>query len=202
MPIFTTYNPPYKKPLYLLSIGDRFGKLIVLELPKVEDRKYLTKCLCDCGTITMVRKYHLLKDKRGTRSCGCVQILPFSVAAKNSTLTMHKRRARKENHVWELTNEQAMILFEANCFYCAMPPSNIFNRFKLNGEFKYSGIDRMDNNIGYTLLNSVPCCNTCNKMKSNRSLIDFMEKINTLYNNLNLAHNQFNIVSMAIANID
>ena len=39
---------------------------------------------------------------------------------------------------------------------------------------KINGIDRIDNNIGYTKENSVPCCEICNKAKRDMSYNDFI----------------------------
>lgn len=56
-----------------ISIGDRFGRLTVLE--KIAHRykgtsnHVLWKCQCDCGNISYVRTYPLLKQI--TTSCGC-----------------------------------------------------------------------------------------------------------------------------------
>ncbi len=43
--------------------------------------------------------------------------------------------------------------------------------------FKYNGVDRIDNAIGYTKENCVPCCAICNNSKSTLSLKDWLEWI-------------------------
>ncbi len=48
-------------------IGKRFGKLTVLS--ECETMKHKYKCLCDCGNIKYISKYHLLDGH--TKSCGC-----------------------------------------------------------------------------------------------------------------------------------
>ena len=40
--------------------------------------------------------------------------------------------------------------------------------------FIYTGIDRMDNDLGYTTENTVPCCTTCNMLKGTMPYDDFM----------------------------
>jgi hypothetical protein len=37
-----------------------------------------------------------------------------------------------------------------------------------------NGIDRIDNGLGYTVVNVVTCCFTCNQMKSKRSVSEFI----------------------------
>lgn len=40
--------------------------------------------------------------------------------------------------------------------------------------FFYTGVDRVDNGIGYTIENVVPCCGTCNHAKSAMSVDEFI----------------------------
>ena len=46
-----------------------------------------------------------------------------------------------------------------------------------NGEFRYTGIDRYDNTLGYTLENSVPCCKQCNRIKTDMAASEFAERL-------------------------
>ena len=50
-------------------------------------------------------------------------------------------------------------LTKKNCNYCDKEGAN--------------GIDRVNNSIGYTLDNCVPCCKHCNYVKGNLSQVDF-----------------------------
>ena len=45
----------------------------------------------------------------------------------------------------------------------------------------YNGLDRKDNNIGYSLDNCIPACHTCNRMKMDLSYDEFMTKIKQTY---------------------
>lgn len=62
------------KPL-LLSKGDRFGKLTVIEF--VGDKRYkgkvhrMWRCKCDCGKETIVIQHNLMSGN--TQSCGCMR---------------------------------------------------------------------------------------------------------------------------------
>jgi hypothetical protein len=71
-------------------------------------------------------------------------------------LLSYKRSAELRGHVWQLSDQEAYNMFIMNCEYCA-----------LEG---ISGIDRVNNNIGYILSNCVPCCKTCNIMKGQLTL--------------------------------
>jgi hypothetical protein len=41
--------------------------------------------------------------------------------------------------------------------------------------FLHNGIDRLDNALGYTTANSVPCCKPCNQAKNDRSVDEFRD---------------------------
>ena len=54
--------------------GNRFGKLLVLEIDKEKSHDGIIywKCQCDCGNITSVIAGDLTR-KNGTKSCGCIR---------------------------------------------------------------------------------------------------------------------------------
>jgi hypothetical protein len=53
-------------------VGQRFGRLVVLERAGSNKDSALWRCRCDCGTTTIVSRAHLL-GAHNTRSCGCLQ---------------------------------------------------------------------------------------------------------------------------------
>ena len=57
------------------------------------------------------------------------------------------------------------------CFYCQCPT--------------VCGVDRVDNNIGYTIDNCVPCCSFCNRLKKNWDVGLFLSKALSVYLNCN-----------------
>lgn len=58
-----------------VNVGDRFGKLTVVEnvfhTDKHGHNKPYCRCICDCGTKRDISKYSLLKGR--SKSCGCMQ---------------------------------------------------------------------------------------------------------------------------------
>ena len=76
----------------------------------------------------------------------------------------YKRSARKRQLQWSLTDVQAEDLFCADCSYCGSCPK------------VWCGIDRVDNDNGYTTSNCVPACATCNFMKHTLSFGDFVRQ--------------------------
>lgn len=70
--------------------------------------------------------------------------------------------AKKRGLVFDLTLEYIThFLWKKPCHYC--------------GD-EALGIDRVDNTVGYTPGNSVPCCKTCNLMKYQYTAEDFLRK--------------------------
>jgi hypothetical protein len=71
--------------------------------------------------------------------------------------------AIKRGLVFELTIDEFNSFWNTNCSYCNEPIQGV-------------GIDRKDNNIGYTKENCIPCCTICNFMKHTLSHEDFVNK--------------------------
>ena len=52
---------------------------------------------------------------------------------------------------------------------------------KMNGDYIYNGLDRIDPSKGYELTNIVTCCENCNRLKSDLvSYEEFIEFIKIL----------------------
>ena len=76
----------------------------------------------------------------------------------------YKYRADSRKIKFTLTFQQFDKIVKKDCHYC-----------KTTVVDKPMGIDRVDNKKGYILSNSVSCCWTCNRAKSDMSYKDFME---------------------------
>jgi len=79
----------------------------------------------------------------------------------NGRLLSYKKAAKKRNISFNLTEEEIKSYWKEPCYYCGC-------------EIHTIGLDRIDSNIGYDLDNIVPCCSTCNTMKMNLTVDDFM----------------------------
>jgi hypothetical protein len=181
--------------------GKRFGRLTAIEyLPTFKQRNGKGssnagwRCICDCGN-EINTTAGSLRDGY-TRSCGCLrkeetsarQRLPTSEAAKNAILFSYKKGARKRSLAWELSNDEFLRMISSNCHYCGAPPVSIMKGSPtrpMNGEFRYNGIDRKDNTIGYTTENAVACCAQCNRAKSTTPYDEFKEWIRRTTGHLN-----------------
>lgn len=75
----------------------------------------------------------------------------------------YTQRSKQRGILFQLTFIEFMKLWQSPCFYCSSPISTI-------------GIDRVDNNRGYTLDNIVSCCIICNRMKLTSNRDEFIEQ--------------------------
>lgn len=166
--------------------GQKFGRLTVQGL---NSRKAGSKgtillwdCLCECGNKPTVRGQAL---KSGiTRSCGCYRDerikhswdsrKVYGESQQNQTFIKYRLSAKNRGLSFELTKEQLLEITAENCHYCGREPSNV--RKGPRGNHVYNGIDRKDNENGYTLDNVVPCCGICNRMKLTLGYEAFIEQ--------------------------
>lgn len=143
--------------------GRRFGRLVAIrEAGRVGKRIYW-ECQCDCGGMKVTLADSLIYGS--TRSCNCLAIRKPGEAAAHNLFLIRRRDAAARNYSFELTEAEWYTLTQQPCFYCGLPPCQSHNMSSYNGAFIYNGVDRKDNEVGYTLANSVPCCKQCNISK-------------------------------------
>lgn len=156
-----------------IQLGTKFGHWMVLSYDK-QHKKYL--CECVCGTQSYVGVSGL---KSGvSRSCGCRQKDSVGLriqndnfkSLKNKIYDNYKRAALKRGYSFELTWEVFEKLITDNCYYCGDSPNMTYKYGRGTqvidySKFKYNGVDRVDNSIGYNIINCVPCCKICNNSK-------------------------------------
>lgn len=78
----------------------------------------------------------------------------------------YKAGAKHRGKHFDLTMEEFCELYGRKCHYC--------------GEKEAKGVDRVDNDKGYTKENSVPCCTWCNYAKGDTSLELMLEKVKAI----------------------
>jgi len=91
----------------------------------------------------------------------------------NGQFHTYKKRAKKGNIEFALTESDCIKYYQANCTYCG-------------SKIKGLGIDRVINSRGYTLDNIVPCCSRCNYMKHTMSKNEFFNHIIAIVKHLKL----------------
>lgn len=171
--------------------GMRFGSLVAIRhsvRKHGEHRSWV--CQCDCGKEHTAFGYNLTTGR--TLSCGCRKpviteeslqhkrkVMSRTDTAFRSLLANYKHHAKNRNLTWELTDAQFRKLTSSPCYYTEHLPSNTIKA--MSGEvYTYNGVDRLDNNKGYTVENSVPCCGEVNMMKKALSKEHFIELCKTI----------------------
>ena len=170
-------------------VGQRFERLVVLEIVKANKAGSHWLCQCDCGNKKVIAARNL---KQGhTKSCGCLKRerviatnrLKTSEAAFNGLLYEYRKNAKARGFEFLLGKDEFRTLTKQNCYYCGCPPNNIKKAQGNNGDYVYTGIDRVDNFKGYTTKNTVPCCKDCNWAKKDKSLREFKNWVKLIYKN-------------------
>lgn len=178
-------------------VGKRYGSVTVIEYSGSElvgncsvtlKKKYKSvfKYKCDCGNIGITRGATLVDGK--ITSCGCEKIKRFSKLGSSKRKHVHsgfsflwnsyKSAAKKRNLDFCLSKDQFQDLTSSDCFYCGSTPAHKRKtRFKhAVYSYVFNGIDRINNNLGYSKENCVSCCEFCNKMKMSHDPFVFLEK--------------------------
>lgn len=167
--------------------GCRFGRLTVSnEHKRVSSGKYFVtkwKCICDCKKQTWVQSSSL--HNKTTTSCGCyakqraseANSIEPGLSAKRNVFSLYKIAAKRRNLSFNLSFDEFIIFCKQNCYYCGSQSLNKCIVEGNNGEFIYNGIDRVDNEKGYSLQNCVTACKICNRAKSIMNKSDFISWI-------------------------
>lgn len=165
--------PPHNLPTKVIvdrmkvidETGNVYGKLTVIEQKKSRNGQARWRCQCECGKETDVAGGELRAGN--SRSCGCQWGLYKRIdsdydADFNRYFRNLKRGAANREYEFSLTREQVYPLIQQDCTYCGVSP------------IKRNGLDRVDNEKGYTLDNIVPCCEDCNRAKLTRTAEEFL----------------------------
>jgi 5-methylcytosine-specific restriction endonuclease McrA len=167
-------------------VGNKYNRLFVVELDHKDNksRKFYL-CLCDCGNKKILNG--ALIKSGNTKSCGCLA----KETRKATRISLHhsevtavylgyKRHARDRGYKWKLNRNDVESIIKNKCYYCGSTASNIKITKNTIIPLKYNGIDRVNNRIGYTLKNIVPCCRICNRAKGNLTKSKYIKWINKI----------------------
>lgn len=132
-------------------------------------------CKCSCGKLKSIP---VLKVTSGsTKSCGHINYVCTSEDRQsgfNQIIGRYKDKSQRRGLELSLSDDQIRELCKSNCYYCGLAPSQkIVHHGKIT--LVYNGIDRVNNDIGYTVSNSVSCCHFCNRAKYMHSEDDFRQ---------------------------
>lgn len=169
--------------------GRTFGGLLVIGRSKRTNRSRTWVVECQCDKRTRLEMAASTLEYRV--SCGACNHdngwkpswqLPQISSIVSKYFREYHRDARRRGYSFEIEKEHFHQLVTMPCRYCARPPArrrkHEKNRHTLH--LLVNGIDRVDNNIGYTRENVVPCCEICNRAKSAMSQSDFESWLNRI----------------------
>jgi hypothetical protein len=174
--------------------GVFFGNLFVLG-PSRKVKKYgeslwmFYAFCCTCGENVVEREAKQL-SRKSTKSCGCIRFLQFSkdkiLVAKNASYQKYVARSVAPNKNIDIDKDVFYKFFEKECFYCGAKPDLKNDENFKNKKLKLTGVDRIDNSIGYVESNLVACCFECNWMKQDYNQRDFIGQLWKIRKNLDL----------------
>ena len=170
----------------LITPGTVFGKLTVKGLVGPNEKGTLVWLVeCSCGKTKPFPVIGPSLRNGHSKSCGCsrsrLRLSTVDGWAANKVLKAYKEGAAKRRLSWCIPDGPFYSLIRKNCHYCGSLPSNYVKR-KGHPEFFYSGVDRVDNSIGYIITNIVPCCRICNSMKERLSKSKFVTHVTKIAN--------------------
>lgn len=135
-------------------------------------------CKCDCGNTRIVRQTRL-KLGKVSMCAACAR----SDAAKRggdtrrkftedevrirNKVSEYKQGAKRRKLAFKLSYHDFAHIVSNPCRYC--------------GENVSGGVDRLDNKLGYTIENSVPCCDKCNYAKREMSEAEFLDLVEKIH---------------------
>lgn len=105
----------------------------------------------------------------------------------------YRIRAAKVGIRFEIGPEEFKRLTSGDCHYCGAKPAQlIFTRggthttiaAKHHSLYRYNGIDRLKNDVGYVEGNCVTCCGRCNYAKGVLSAEQFIEMAHAISQHL------------------
>jgi hypothetical protein len=88
----------------------------------------------------------------------------YQYKKQNAQYHRYKLGARRRNIVFNLTHHQFYSFWQKPCTYCG-------------GKINKVGLDRIDNNLGYSFGNINPCCTICNSIKGSRTMEEFRQHL-------------------------
>lgn len=171
--------------------GQKFNNLTVTKyLGKDNSKNNVYLSTCDCGGTIQTQGSDVKTGK--IKSCGCKNFTQQAINTKArgveplvKSLFAQYKRAGRRGYDFALNYEYFKSIILKDCTYCGSSPSNIKKDSRASGDrvLKYNGIDRIDNDIGYTVDNTVPCCRSCNIAKHTYTVDKFKELITKIYTN-------------------
>lgn len=201
-PIIRKFGPTRRADREKDMTGLKFNMLTVIG--KSKNKKYTAIVQCECGTIKEVPNKNLYY-KNNIISCGCIKKETGIKFRKwkpgEKTIQEYYKRykggAQSREYDFNISKKEFESLIFKNCNYCGISPCNKINAYISRTGLKIgnasadwiaqnyvlvNGVDRLDNDKGYTLDNTVSCCKICNQAKHTMTIKEFDTWIKRIFN--------------------
>ena len=110
----------------------------------------------------------------------------FNQSAFGKKFQAIKTSAKQREKKFEISENDIKNKIFDNCFYCGKQPLNEAYSHDKKHLMLVNGVDRRDNDIGYTPSNIIPCCDQCNYTKNSQTEEAFCNHIKRVYEYSNL----------------
>jgi len=140
--------------------------------------------LCDCGYKGLNKRMGCIRRQKMCLRCknkNEFKVISEGRSAFRFLYHSYKKCAKERFYEFNLDENEFEKLTKQNCFYYGDVPKNIKKARNGKEEYIYNGIDRVDNNSGYSTQNVVACCKRCNILKMTSSINDFLGHIKKIY---------------------
>lgn len=159
--------------------GLRFGDS---ELLRFDEDYAVFKC--KCGDTFQKLKYKPYSEAMKNMMCSACRhknrVQPHQ--AERQIFRRVASDAKNRNLSFDISLEWFIIAIHIPCHYCGSADANsaLVTLHDESGKpyripYRYNGIDRMDNSIGYVEDNCLPCCFICNRAKRDMGYFEFEE---------------------------
>lgn len=179
----------HMKKYYIGYIFDHGG--IIVDGPqqfKPENKKGYVKwkVRCpNCKTETWKFSNTLTKLKYPCKKCydNSMKLYDDEGPAIRKAFMSLKTNAKSRKLAVNISENEFFKIAKNPCIYCGEKPTEKTPPKKWQVPTYLNGIDRVDNSIGYTLENSVPCCRQCNWAKRDLTLQEWNNWIDMIIEN-------------------
>lgn len=163
--------------------GKKYGKLTAVSFTgkyytsKGSHRKRIWLFNCDCGNQT---ERLMEKVVRGwVKSCGCLR------ADQCWGVESIKKQVFREGYAdGDLTLDEFVFMSQQPCYWCGQwSPSTRKAKSNKTISWDYHGLDRINNDLPHNRDNLVSCCWGCNSSRGNKTIPQWIEHIQAIYNN-------------------
>lgn len=141
--------------------------------------------LCNCGTAFSLSMDYDVYEVNQLRCQPCKRELSPDIGERY-VFKRVKSDAARAGREFTLPFEWFKHMIHAPCHYCGAVDRNSINVASkrpgvwLVKDFRYNGLDRLENEVGYVIQNCVPCCVICNRAKNSMVYQEFIEWINSM----------------------